>query len=166
MANRILVLSASVGAGHMRAAQAVELALKQLAPQATIRNTDVLTLSNTAFRRMYGTAYLDLVNKAPHMLGLLYDLMDKPRRPKSRRDGRRPSIPRALGHSDRADPRHRHSHPSSFRAREIVRCNAKVARPGLRSPDHPATGRRLRRRADRKTLRSDSLRPDADRAGR
>jgi processive 1,2-diacylglycerol beta-glucosyltransferase len=86
MAQRILVLSASVGAGHLRAAQAVELALRELAPHAIVRNLDVLTMANTAFRRMYGTAYLDLVNHAPHMLGLLYDLMDKPRRPRSRRD--------------------------------------------------------------------------------
>src|SRR5947209_3230516 len=86
MPQRILVLSASVGAGHMRAAQAVELALRQLAPNAMIRNVDLLTLTNAAFRRLYGTAYLDLVNKAPHVLGYIYDLMDQPRKPRSRRD--------------------------------------------------------------------------------
>jgi processive 1,2-diacylglycerol beta-glucosyltransferase len=86
MATRILVLSASVGAGHMRAAQAVELALKQLAPDAEVRNVDVLTLTNAAFRKVYGEAYLDLVNKAPHVLGYIYDLLDQPRRPKSARD--------------------------------------------------------------------------------
>jgi processive 1,2-diacylglycerol beta-glucosyltransferase len=69
MSPRILVLSASVGAGHMRAAQAVELALRQVAPTATVKNIDVLTLTNAAFRRVYGKAYLDLVNKAPHVLG-------------------------------------------------------------------------------------------------
>jgi len=86
MAKRILVLSASVGAGHMRAAQAVELALRQLAPDAEVRNLDVLTLTNAAFRKLYGQAYLDLVNKAPHVLGYIYDLLDQPRRPKSARD--------------------------------------------------------------------------------
>src|SRR4051812_17525544 len=83
---RILVLSASVGAGHMRAAQAVELALKELAPSATIKNIDVLTLTNAAFRRIYGKAYLDLVNRAPHLLGYVYDMLDKPRRANSTRD--------------------------------------------------------------------------------
>ena len=34
MPPRILVLSASVGAGHLRAAQAVELALRHLVPDA------------------------------------------------------------------------------------------------------------------------------------
>src|SRR5213595_1521496 len=86
MAQRILVLSASVGAGHLRAAQAVELALREVAPDATVRNLDVLELTNAAFRRVYGKAYLDLVNRAPHVLGYFYDLLDRPRRPGSARD--------------------------------------------------------------------------------
>jgi processive 1,2-diacylglycerol beta-glucosyltransferase len=83
---RILVLSASVGAGHLRAAQAVELALREVAPQATVRNLDVLELTNPLFRRLYGKAYLDLVNHAPHMLGYFYDILDRPRRPNSKQD--------------------------------------------------------------------------------
>lgn len=86
MAKRVLVLSASVGAGHMRAAQAVELALRESAPEATVKNLDVLTLTPAPFRKVYGEAYLDLVNKAPHVLGYFYDMMDRPRRPKSMRD--------------------------------------------------------------------------------
>jgi processive 1,2-diacylglycerol beta-glucosyltransferase len=86
MPAKILVLSASVGAGHMRAAQAVELALRQLAPDAEVKNVDLLTLTNAAFRRVYGKAYLDLVNLAPHVLGYVYDLLDKPREPDSKRD--------------------------------------------------------------------------------
>src|ERR1700687_2806111 len=78
MTPRILVLSASVGAGHLRAAQAVELALRQLDPNAVVKNLDVLELTNAAFRRLYGKAYLDLVNRAPHVLGYFYDLMDRP----------------------------------------------------------------------------------------
>jgi processive 1,2-diacylglycerol beta-glucosyltransferase len=84
MPAKILVLSASVGAGHLRAAQAVELALKQLAPDADVRNVDVLTLTNAPFRKIYGEAYLDLVNKAPHVLGFFYDLMDRPKKPHSK----------------------------------------------------------------------------------
>ena len=78
MTKRVLVLSASVGAGHLRAAQAVELALRQLDPSAEVKNVDVLEFTNAAFRRLYGKAYLDLVNKAPHVLGYFYDLMDRP----------------------------------------------------------------------------------------
>jgi processive 1,2-diacylglycerol beta-glucosyltransferase len=78
MAQRILVLSASVGAGHLRAAQAVELALKLVVPHATVKNLDVLELTNAPFRRLYGQAYLDLVNRAPHVLGYFYDMLDRP----------------------------------------------------------------------------------------
>lgn len=78
MAKRILILSASVGAGHLRAAQAVELALRQLAPDAHVQNADMLEFTNAAFRRIYGKFYLDLVNKAPYVLGYFYDLMDRP----------------------------------------------------------------------------------------
>src|SRR5437660_12212018 len=95
MPARILVLSASVGAGHMRAAQAVELALRERVPVgATVQNIDVLTLTNATFRRLYGTAYLDLVNKAPHVLGYFYDYMDRPREPDSKRDKLRGMVER------------------------------------------------------------------------
>jgi len=77
MARRVLVLSASVGAGHLRAAQAVELALRQLDPGAVVQNFDVLDYTNALFRRLYGKAYLDLVNKAPHVLGYFYDVLDR-----------------------------------------------------------------------------------------
>ncbi|MGD8983868.1 MAG: glycosyltransferase [Desulfobacteraceae bacterium] len=83
---RLLILSASVGAGHLRAAQAVELALKAIEPKAEVRNQDTLELTNRTFRRLYGQAYLDLVNRAPHVLGYLYDLLDRPRGPKQKSD--------------------------------------------------------------------------------
>lgn len=78
MAARILILTASVGAGHVRAAEAVDLALRQRDPAATIERHDVLDLTNALFRRLYGKAYLDLVNLAPHMVGAMYDHSDKP----------------------------------------------------------------------------------------
>jgi processive 1,2-diacylglycerol beta-glucosyltransferase len=86
MSLRILVLSASVGAGHLRAAEAVHTALKQTHPDADVRNLDVLEMTNRLFRHMYGKFYLDLVNKAPHALGYFYDLLDQPRSPMKRTD--------------------------------------------------------------------------------
>ena len=77
MSRRILVLSASVGAGHLRAAQAVELAIQEIAPDASVQNLDVLELTNAAFRRLYAKSYLELVTRAPHVLGYFYDLMDR-----------------------------------------------------------------------------------------
>lgn len=82
---RILILSASVGAGHLRAAEAVEKALRITVPDATVKNVDVLDLTNRVFRRVYGKLYLDLVNQAPHVLGYFYDMMDRPTRGKGDR---------------------------------------------------------------------------------
>jgi processive 1,2-diacylglycerol beta-glucosyltransferase len=93
--SKILVCSASVGAGHLRAAAAVELALRELAPQVEVHNVDVLTLTNAAFRRLYGKTYLDLVKTAPHLLGFVYDYLDKPRAPNSTRDKLRLLVERA-----------------------------------------------------------------------
>ncbi len=93
-AKRILVLSASVGGGHLRAAQAVELALRQLDPQALVKNIDILELTNAAFRRLYAQAYFDLVNKAPFVLGYVYDMMDRKPSPQHKSDRVRLAIER------------------------------------------------------------------------
>jgi hypothetical protein len=45
-----------------------------------MRNVDVLKRTNAPFRRLHGKFYLDLVDKAQHVLGYFYDLMDQPRR--------------------------------------------------------------------------------------
>jgi processive 1,2-diacylglycerol beta-glucosyltransferase len=92
MAQRVLVLSASVGAGHLRAAEAVELALKQLDPEAVVKNVDVLEMTNRTFRQFYGKAYLDLANRAPHLLGFFYDLLDRPGKRKQQSDRLRLAI--------------------------------------------------------------------------
>jgi hypothetical protein len=46
----ILILSVSIGTGHLRAAEALELALRQLAPHSIVKNVDVLTLATRPFR--------------------------------------------------------------------------------------------------------------------
>lgn len=86
MGENILILSASAGAGHLRAAEAVELALKQTAPEAHVKNIDVLTLATKTFRHIYGRAYLDLVNRAPYVFGYFYDLFDHPKPENSKSD--------------------------------------------------------------------------------
>src|SRR5437660_12791231 len=88
MAPRVLILSASVGAGHMRAAEAVEKAFQQTAPEAKVTNIDVLEMTNALFRRVYGKLYIDLVNKAPHVLGYFYDMLDLPSKSGSNRGDR------------------------------------------------------------------------------
>jgi processive 1,2-diacylglycerol beta-glucosyltransferase len=76
--NRVLVLSASAGAGHVRAAQALERALIATGRVREIRHVDILQYTSKLFRRVYAQAYLDLVNRAPEVLGLIYDYFDQP----------------------------------------------------------------------------------------
>lgn len=75
---KVLILSAAVGAGHLRAAEALEKAFKESGMADEVRNVDVLNYTNVIFRRLYGKAYLDMVNTMPEVLGWMYDSLDKP----------------------------------------------------------------------------------------
>ena len=72
---KILLLSVSAGAGHMRAAQAIEAYAARddgtgLAAKA--RHLDVMDFVTPAFRKLYTDFYIKLVNKAPALWGYLY----------------------------------------------------------------------------------------------
>lgn len=78
MFKKVLIMSASAGAGHTRAAQALERAFKEMGAAEEVRHVDALEYTTRIFKTIASKAYLDLVNKAPHMLGWFYDMMDKP----------------------------------------------------------------------------------------
>jgi processive 1,2-diacylglycerol beta-glucosyltransferase len=80
MLGRVLVLSASAGAGHLRAAEALEKAIRIRGAATDVQHLDVLKFTNQVFRHLYSKAYIDLVNKAPEILGWLYDYMDDPKK--------------------------------------------------------------------------------------
>ena len=85
MFKKVLILSASVGAGHLRAADALEKAFIKLNAAEEVKNIDVLNYTNPLFRRLYGKAYLDMVNTMPEVLGWMYDSLDKPWQNEKRR---------------------------------------------------------------------------------
>jgi len=78
MLGRVLVLSASAGAGHLRAAEAIEKAIRLRGVASEVQHLDVLKYTNKVFRHLYSKAYIDLVNNAPEVLGWLYDHLDDP----------------------------------------------------------------------------------------
>jgi processive 1,2-diacylglycerol beta-glucosyltransferase len=80
MLGRVLVLSASAGAGHLRAAEAIEKAIRLRNLASEVQHLDVLRYTNKMFRHFYSKAYIDLVNNAPEVLGWLYDYLDDPRK--------------------------------------------------------------------------------------
>jgi processive 1,2-diacylglycerol beta-glucosyltransferase len=85
MANKVLLLSASAGAGHVRAAEALEKAFKETSGDPEVRHVDVLTYTNKLFRHLYSQAYIDLVNKIPEVPGWIYDKLDTPWKNERRR---------------------------------------------------------------------------------
>ncbi len=78
MFKKVLILSASVGAGHLSAASALENEFRKRNAAEEVLNIDVLKYTNPLFRRLYGKAYLDMVNTMPELLGWMYDSLDKP----------------------------------------------------------------------------------------
>ena len=89
MLKRILVLSASAGAGHIRAAQAIERAFAEIGDETgerrEVHHLDILNYTNKVFRHLYSKAYIDLVNKMPEVPGWFYDKLDKPWKNERRR---------------------------------------------------------------------------------
>jgi processive 1,2-diacylglycerol beta-glucosyltransferase len=76
--DKVLILSASAGAGHVRAGQAMERAFLEAGAARSVRHLDTLGYTNPLFRRLYSRAYIETVNRMPELLGLLYDWHDKP----------------------------------------------------------------------------------------
>jgi processive 1,2-diacylglycerol beta-glucosyltransferase len=85
MPERLLILSASAGAGHVRAAQAIKRAALAAGTAREVRHVDALQYTTKLFRHVYAQTYLDLVNQAPQLLGWLYDYLDTPWRGQRRR---------------------------------------------------------------------------------
>lgn len=74
---RVLILFASAGSGHKRAAEALAGALRQTSGDHDIVVRDILDFTPLAFRETYAKGYLRLVRKAPELWGYMYTRTDK-----------------------------------------------------------------------------------------
>jgi processive 1,2-diacylglycerol beta-glucosyltransferase len=74
----VSVLSAGVGAGHVRAGQAVVAGLRSALPHAKVIKQDVLEEAGPGFRTLYRDAYVKLASSTPRLVGWLYDRADAP----------------------------------------------------------------------------------------
>jgi processive 1,2-diacylglycerol beta-glucosyltransferase len=74
---RVLLLSASSGAGHVRAAQALEKAFAARGDCA-VEHIDTIEYVSKLFQRVYDKAYISMVRRAPELMGVLYDRLDEP----------------------------------------------------------------------------------------
>src|SRR5499425_815314 len=74
---QVLILSGSSGAGHVRAGQALEKAFHAQG-NCQVAHIDSLQYVSKLFQRIYDKAYIHMVNRAPDLMGLLYQQTDKP----------------------------------------------------------------------------------------
>lgn len=77
MSKRLLLLSVSAGAGHVRAAQALEAAARSASPPFEATHVDLLSLVPKDFRKLYGEQYIKLVEKLPQLWSYLYAKTDR-----------------------------------------------------------------------------------------
>lgn len=74
---KILVLSVSAGAGHMRAAEAICAVANTPDYDVTATHLDVMNYVSAGFRKIYTDFYIALVNKAPTLWGYLYQITNE-----------------------------------------------------------------------------------------
>ena len=69
---KILIVSVKAGAGHLKAAEAVEAAFRRYQPHAEVKNIDLLDYSNDLIKYLYGKMYLDVVKVIPELYAYTY----------------------------------------------------------------------------------------------
>jgi processive 1,2-diacylglycerol beta-glucosyltransferase len=74
---RLLILSASGGAGHVRAGQALEATCRERIPGVEVVHHDALAFCSRPTRLVVSDLYLAVVNKAPGLDRFLYERLDR-----------------------------------------------------------------------------------------
>ena len=78
MKKRVLILSASAGTGHVRAADALARSFAGQEWVEAVEHLDALNYTNKLFRDFYSKLYIKLVRTAPEVLGWAYKASDEP----------------------------------------------------------------------------------------
>lgn len=74
---KLLLISANAGAGHIRAAAALEEAAREMHPAAEIKNVDILSFTDPIYRRAYANSWLKMADNAPALWGYFYAASDR-----------------------------------------------------------------------------------------
>ena len=74
---RVLLLSASSGVGHVRAAQALEKAFAARG-DCVVEHIDAIRYVSKLFQRVYEKTYISMVRRVPELMGMIYDRTDQP----------------------------------------------------------------------------------------
>lgn len=78
MGKRILIMSASVGSGHNKAAEALARAFRMREDVEEVLSDDALEYTNTLHKQFYSRLYEKLSAIAPNFLGWWYETSDDP----------------------------------------------------------------------------------------
>ena len=76
---RILIATVTAGGGHLAAAAAVEEAWRSSRPSDTIEKIDLLTLFSPLHRKIYSDGYVQLIERAPELWGMVFAKSDNPK---------------------------------------------------------------------------------------
>jgi processive 1,2-diacylglycerol beta-glucosyltransferase len=76
-AKKIAILSVSAGAGHVRAAQALQAAAEKFYPGVETVHIDLMELVPKLFKTVYAETYIKVVERHPAFWGYLYDKSDR-----------------------------------------------------------------------------------------
>ena len=94
--SRALVVSASLGSGHVAAGRAIAATLTQRG--ATVEHVDLLDYTSAPFRRLYRQSYFDLVRTAPDLVDWLGKRLDVSREAKTRQARLRARLTRLISY--------------------------------------------------------------------
>lgn len=75
---KVLIIHATAGAGHTKAAQAIHKAFGEVTHDLEIKIINSLDYTNGFFKWSYPNVYVFLVNRIPHVWGFFYYLLDSP----------------------------------------------------------------------------------------
>jgi len=76
---KVLIISAKAGAGHMRAAAALEEVFKESYPDVEVKNVDALEYANPAFRKTFSATYNILATDLPRLWAFMYETLEEKR---------------------------------------------------------------------------------------
>jgi processive 1,2-diacylglycerol beta-glucosyltransferase len=78
---RVLIASATVGAGHNSVARAIVAGLRHAAPHIDAEFFDALSVTSRLFRAYYAGSFELGMTRLPELYGKVYHMTDKPHRP-------------------------------------------------------------------------------------
>ena len=73
---RVLILSVSAGAGHIRASEALRTTGESIWPDIEFKHVDIMSLVSAAFKKSYVGSYMKMAAAAPALWGYLYSKTD------------------------------------------------------------------------------------------